>query len=74
MMSDRDVQREIEENQRRARDEQDVGLEEDVLRDNDDGGGFFDNVLDSIPGLGDDDSEKRDVEYNDNNRDRSLPE
>ena len=73
-MSDRDVQREIEENQRRARDEQDVGLDEDVLRENDDSGGFLDDVLDSIPGIGDDDSEKRDVEYNDNTRDRVQPE
>jgi hypothetical protein len=73
-MSDRDVEREIEENQRRSRDEQDVGLDEDVLRENDDDGGFLDNALDSIPGIGDDDSEKRDVEYNDNNKGRVQPE
>jgi hypothetical protein len=32
-MTDRDVQREIEANERRARDEEDVGVDEDVLAD-----------------------------------------
>jgi hypothetical protein len=61
-----DVQREIEANERRARDQQDVGVEEDVLRQNDDDGTFLDDALDGIPGIGDNDSEKHDVEYGDN--------
>jgi hypothetical protein len=74
-MTDRDVQREIEENQRRARDEQDVGLEEDVLRQDDDDGTFLDDALDAIPGIGDDDaSRKREVEHDDNNKGRFMPE
>ncbi len=61
-----DVQREIEANERRARDEQDVGVEEDILGQNDDDGTFLGNPLDAITGVSDDDSDKHDVEYGDN--------
>ena len=73
-MSDRDIQREIEANERRARDPEDVGIEEDVLRRNDDGT-FLDDALDSIPGIGDDESDERNVEYgNDDDRGRFVPQ
>ena len=58
-MTDRDVEREIEENQRRSRDEQDVGLEEDVIRQRDSDVPFVDEVIESIPGIGDDESKDR---------------
>lgn len=73
-MTDRDVQREIEENQRRARDEQDVGLEEDSLREDEGSGSIVEDLVDSIPGIGDDDSHQREVEYNDENKGRFQPE
>ncbi len=56
-MSDRDVQREIEENERRVRDEQDVGLDEDVVEGQENAG-----FLDDLGGVlgNDDDSRERD--------------
>lgn len=73
-MTDRDVQREIEENQRRVRDKEDVGLDENVLRQRDDDTGtFLEDALDSIPGIGDDDSEEHDVEYDDNTKHTTTP-
>jgi hypothetical protein len=66
MTHDDDVQREIEANQRRARDEQDVGLEEDVLNDQDGGDGtILDDLGEAIFGNDEDDSRKREVEYDD---------
>lgn len=73
-MSDREIQREIEENERRARDEQYVGIDEDALQGRDDGT-FLDDALDGIPGIGDDESDKRDAEYgSDDDRGRFVPE
>jgi hypothetical protein len=43
-MSDRDVEREIQENQRRVRDEQDVGLDEDVVEGQENNGSFLDDL------------------------------
>ncbi len=64
-MTDKDIQREIEENQRRARDEDEVGLEEDVLeQDRQDNTTIIDDLGDAI--FGDkDDSQQQDVEYDD---------
>lgn len=70
-MSDRDVQREIEANERRARDEEDVGLEEDSLRDGDSDGTFLDNLADGL--RGEDDSEQREVEHRDPTKRGSVP-
>lgn len=70
-MTDKDVQREIEENQRRARDEQDVGLEEDILEQDRQEGNttILDDLGDAI--FGDkDDSRQQEVEYEDNNTSR----
>lgn len=64
-MSDQDVQREIEENERRARDEQDVGVDEDILRQDDGDGSIIDDLGDAILGR-DDSSRQQDVEYGDN--------
>jgi len=72
-MTDNDIQREIEENQRRARDEEDVGLEEDVLLDREDGRTILDDIGDAI--LGKEDSREREVEYNKDEDDgKFLPE
>lgn len=58
-MSERDdVQREIEENERRARDEQDVGLEEDVVEGQGGDGTVLDDLDDGL--FGDDDGRNRD--------------
>lgn len=65
-MSDRDVQREIEANERRARDEEDVGVEEDVLLDEenrDADGGLLSDLLDADEG-----DRTREEEFSDNNR------
>ena len=58
-MSDRDVQREIEENERRVRDEQDVGLDEDVVERQDDGG-FLDDLGGGLLGNDDDSGDRND--------------
>lgn len=59
-MSERDdVQREIEENERRARDEQDVGLEEDVIERPGGDGTVLDDLDDGLFG-DDDDARNRD--------------
>lgn len=58
-MSDRDVQREIEENERRVRDEQDVGLDEDVVERQEKDGGFLDDLGGGLLG-NDDESRERD--------------
>jgi len=72
-MTDNDIQREIEENQRRARDEEDVGLEEDVLLDREDGRTILDDIGEAL--LGKKDSREREVEYNKDEDDgKSLPE
>lgn len=72
-MTDNDIQREMEENQRRARDEEDVGLEEDVLLDREDGRTILDDIGDAI--LGKEDSREREVEYNKDKDDgKFLPE
>lgn len=66
MTHDDDVQREIEANQRRARDEQDVGLEEDVLNDRDAGDGtILDDLGEPIFGNDEEESRQREVEYDD---------
>ncbi len=43
-MSDRDVEREIQENERRVRDEQDVGLDENVVEAQENSEGLFDEL------------------------------
>lgn len=73
-MSDRDVQREIEANERRARDEQDVGMEEDVLQDKESDGSFVDNLAGGLLNP-DDGSEQRKAEYRDSDdQNRLKPE
>jgi hypothetical protein len=63
-MSDRDVQREIEANERRARDEEDVGVDEDVLREDENRDqGIFTRLFDV-----DDDDRAKDAEFDDNTK------
>ncbi|HVL23685.1 MAG TPA: hypothetical protein VM450_06350 [Thermomicrobiales bacterium] len=63
-MSDRDVQREIEANERRARDEEDVGVDEDVLREDDNSDrGIFTRLLDV-----DADDPNQEAEFDDNTK------
>ena len=63
-MTDPDVQREIEANERRARDEQDVGLDEDVLA-SDAEPTTEPGLLRGLLNLGDDDDATRDEEFRD---------
>ncbi len=65
-MSDRDVQREIEENERRVRDEQDVGLDEDVVEGQENNEGFLDDLGGGILGNDDDSRERDDQRRKDN--------
>jgi len=58
-MSDRDVQREIEENERRVRDEHDVGIDQDVLQDADDMEGGVNLLVDPFADEDDDEDEDR---------------
>ena len=68
-MTDKDVEREIEENQARVRDTEDIGLDEDVLREreNENDGTILEDLGDAILGK-DDHSREREVEYNDNDK------
>jgi len=63
-MSDRDVQREIEANERRARDEEDVGVEEDVLVQEENSGGLLSDLFD----VEDEGDRTREEEFSDNTR------
>jgi len=63
-MTDRDVQREIEANERRARDEEDVGIDEDVLAD-EAGPTTEPGLLRGLLNLGDEDDRTREEEFRD---------
>lgn len=66
-MTDDSVQREIEANQARKRDTEDVGLEEDVIVDRNLEGTIFDDLKERI--FGDDDAPAEDShEYRDNTK------
>lgn len=47
-MSDDPIQREIEQNQARKRDTEDVGLEENVLQDRDQDGNLVTDLVDTV--------------------------
>lgn len=66
-MTDKDVEREIEENQARVRDKEDIGLDENVLRqrENERDGSLIDDLGDAIRGK-DEESREQEVEYRDN--------
>jgi hypothetical protein len=63
-MTDHDVQREIEANERRARDEEDVGLDEDALTREADPTAEP-GLLRGLLNLGDEDDATRDEEFRD---------
>jgi hypothetical protein len=66
-MTDDSVQREIEANQARKRDTEDVGLDEDVIVERDQEGTIFDDLRESV--FGDDDAPAEDNhEYRDNTK------
>lgn len=68
-MTDKDVEREIEENQRRARPESEVGLDENVLREREneeESRSIIDDLSDAIRGK--DETEEQEVEYRDNDK------
>lgn len=66
-VADDSVQREIEANQSRKRDTEDVGLEEDVIVDRNQEGTIFDDLKERI--FGDDDAPAEDShEYRDNTK------
>lgn len=68
-MTDKDVQREIEKNQARVRDTEDIGLDEDVIREreNENDGTILDDLGSAILGK-DRKSREREVEYDDNDK------
>jgi hypothetical protein len=64
-MSDRDVQREIEANERRAREQEDVGIEEDVLLEEEQrDSGLLSDLFD----VDDEDDRTKEEEFSDNTR------
>lgn len=70
-MTDDEVQKEIEENQARKRDTEDVGLEEDYIEDRDEGGNVFTDLVDTVfhPDKADDKAPgDMDHEYDDNTK------
>lgn len=67
-MTDKDVQREIEANERRARDEQDVGLDEDYVENRDQEGNFITDAADTIFNPDDDSPDEREHEFDDNTK------
>ena len=65
-MTDGDVQREIEANERRARPESEVGIDEEVLIQQDDADDT--SLLDDLLDLGDEHDRTRDEEFSDNTK------
>jgi hypothetical protein len=67
-MSDDPVQKEIEANQARKRDPEDVGIEENVLVERDQEGTVLGNMTDDVFGGDDDTPDEADHEYSDNTK------
>lgn len=67
-MTDKDVQREIEANERRARDQQDVGLDEDYVENRDQEGNFITDAADAIFNPDDEHPDEREHEFDDNTK------
>lgn len=65
---DDDVQREIEANERRARDTEDVGLDEDYITQRDEGDTFVEDAADTIFNPDDDGPDERAHEFDDNTK------
>lgn len=67
-MQDDDVQKEIEANQRRARDEQDVGLDEDYINDREQDDNFVTDAADTLFNPDDDGPDEQAHEFDDNTK------
>jgi hypothetical protein len=69
-MSDDPIQKEIEENQARKRDTEDVGLDEDHIQDRDGDGNFVTDIVDDIfnPEDAADGTDEMSHEYDDNTK------
>ena len=67
-MTDDDVQREIEANERRARDKDEVGLDENVLNDRDEDENVVTDLIDSVFHPEDDSPDEEAHEYDDNTK------
>jgi hypothetical protein len=65
-MTDDDVQREVEANERRARDTEEVGVDENVLNEEDGDGNIVSNFIDSVFHPDEDTPGDEDHEYDDN--------
>jgi len=71
-MTDDSIEKEIEANQRRARDEEDVGLDENVLNREEGGGNFITDLADSIFNPDDNAPDEEAHEYDDNTEAQST--
>ncbi len=67
-MNDDDVQKEIEANERRARDNEDVGLDEDYINERDERGNFVTDATDAIFNPDDEGPDEMAHEYDDNTK------
>lgn len=67
-MTDDEIQKEIEANERRARDPQDVGLDEDYINERDENGNFVTEATDAILNPDDEGPDERAHEYDDNTK------
>lgn len=67
-MTDDSVQREIEANQRRARDEEDVGIDENVLNEEEQEGTIFTDLVDDLFNPEDSAPDEEAHEYDDNTK------
>lgn len=65
---DDDIQKEIEANERRARDPEDVGLDEDYLNERDEGDTFAGDAADSLFNPDDNGPDERAHEFDDNTK------
>ena len=67
-MHDDDVQKEIEANERRARDQRDVGLDEDYINQRDQDENFVTDAADTLFNPDDDGPDEREHEFDDNTK------
>ena len=65
---DDDVQKEIEANERRARDTEDVGLDEDYITQRDEGDTFVEDAVDTLFNPDADGPDERAHEFEDNTK------
>ena len=69
-MTDDDIQKEIEANERRAREKQDVGLDEDYINDRDQEDNFVTDAADALFNPDDEKPDEKAHEFDDNTKSR----